>query len=480
MSRGAVFILLVAILTFGAFIRLEYIHESSMWLDEGITYYNSGPNTYGGVWDRVSRLDQSPPGYYFFMHTYREYFADTEFNFRVTSVVFGVLSILFLYLLISAIFNEEAGVFAAFLLAINPFHIGFSVETRMYVLLGLEGLMAFYFLYKALDTEGRGYMWWILFTIISIAGLYTHNFFLFILAGLLVVHFLIWLFAKKKFGKLLLGLLSGLIALIVYAPWLPNFLKQLDVSRYWIEENGFSDTRDYFLDFANQNVYVLWGLIVLGLFGIAWTVFRRYSVDYQKNILGILALLFFLLIGFGAPLAYSLIYEPILKLRCVVYVVPIFLGIASLGIYALRRFSVIFPILLLGAAAYFWMPWQVSAYPLELGEDYRGVVAHIAENPAPVVVHSPSIAHVINFYNQGRFDVHPFPPTDDLTEFSFDGGFKSRYRNFTVDFEEYYLVTSHSHEQPHGLLFVWSDAYCEEFEGWVFENIKVIYFSKCW
>ncbi len=176
MRRSLAITILVAVMAIGLFLRVNYLNNQSLWLDEGITYYNSSGENLGEVWDKTARLDQSPPGYYFLMHGVLEVFGENEFVFRFISVIFGVLSILVLYLLLAAIFNQEVGLIGAALLAFNSFHIGFSMEARMYVLLSLEALLAFYFLYLAIVDPKRGYMWWLALIFTLVAGLYTHNF----------------------------------------------------------------------------------------------------------------------------------------------------------------------------------------------------------------------------------------------------------------------------------------------------------------
>ncbi|MBD3360987.1 hypothetical protein GF366_04265 [Candidatus Peregrinibacteria bacterium] len=479
MKRGLILTILIAVLVFGAFLRLDHINDESLWLDEGITYYNSSGESFTEIWDKTAKLDQSPPFYYFITHGYLEIFGENEFGFRFISVIFGVLSILFLYLLMANMFNRETGVFAAYLLAINPFHIGFSIESRMYMLLTLEAIMAFYFLYKALTHESRGYGWWFGFTVTSILGLYTHNFFFFVLAAFAFVFLVLWINSKKKTGKLLMGILSSLVLIISYIPWFPNFLKQLQVDRYWMAPNSWADLKNYFLDFANDSSYILLAIIFLIVVGIIWSFSRIRSLEYKKGIFASLSLIVFIFVGIGLPFTYSIIFEPILKIRYVVYLLPIFISLTAIGLYALRRFHIIFPIFILIAATYLFSPWQASAYPAEFGEDYRKLDVIVSKDPDPVIVHTPSIAHVINFYNKGLYEIYPFPYSDDLTEYNIDKNHRSKFIDLLRDFISFYLVISHTHENPPGLLYIWSDSVCDESYEIDVKGMQVYHFSAC-
>jgi uncharacterized membrane protein len=413
------------------------------------------------------------------MHTYLNIFGENEFGFRLIPLIFGVLSVLFLYLLVSEMFNREMGLFAAFLLAINPFHIGFSIESRMYVLLSLEAILAFYALYKAVVLPGRGYAWWALFTAICILGLYTHNFFFFVLFSFFFIFFILWILYGNKVGKFFMGLLSAMLVSVAYIPWIPSFIKQMEVERYWMAENSFSDLKEYFLDFSNDNSYILLGFFILCVIGFFWSFLRIKASVYKKVLVSFIALCVFLVLSFGAPLFYSLTFEPIMKIRYMVFILPIFLAICSVGIYAFRRLSPIFSVAILILALYIFVPFKASEFPVEIGEDFRKLAETVKNDPAMLVVHTPSAAHAINFYNNDSFIVKPFPYSDDLTEYNIDESSKSKFRDLIRGNKDFYLAITHTHENPHGLLYIWSDEYCKSNYKVEVEGVKFFRFTEC-
>ncbi|MBI4975629.1 glycosyltransferase family 39 protein [Candidatus Peregrinibacteria bacterium] len=479
MNKGIIFTVLIGIVFVGTFLRLNHINDNSLWLDEGITYYNSSGKNYSEVWDKTRRLDQSPPAYYFIMHTYLDLFGENEFGFRLIPLIFGVLSILFLYFLISEMFSREAGLIAAGLLAINPFHIGFSIESRMYVLLSLEGLIAFYLTYKAVSHEKNNYVYWLLFSLVSILGLYTHNFYLFILAGTAFSFFFLLIGAKKKLEKFLSGIVSLFLIFLGYLPWFFNLLYQLKVERYWLAENSISDLKSYFLDFVNQNNYVFIGFLVLSCIAFIWALIRRKPATHKKNLLNIVAMSVFIIFGIGLPLGYSLFFSPILKIRYAVYLLPFWLGIISVGIYSFKRMTWLIPILIFGLFIYLLKPWQMPKYPTEIGENYRGLVDIVLKKQAPIIVHSPSITHVINFYNKGRISVKPFPNTDDLRTFDVSRSLESEFKSSVKGLKSFYLAITHSHEKPMGLLVNWSNELCDQSVKIDVKGINLYYFDEC-
>ncbi len=479
MKKSLLFILLFVILAFGAFFRLYHLNDQSLWLDEGVTYYNSSADSFEGVWDKTSNLDQSPPGYYFIMNVFLDIFGENEFGFRLIPLIIGLLTVLFVYLLGAAMFNTDTGLFAAILLAINEFHIGFSMESRMYGLVALLALVGFLSLYKALQHETRGYTWWTVFGLSSVAGLYTHNFYVFVLLAFAFIFLFHILTVEKMLGKILMGTLTAILVVVAYIPWIPSFLKQLGVDRYWLPLNTLSDMKVYLLDYAGGNFILLLAFLTLSVTAVIWGVVATRSEDYKKSFLSMTSLIIFLIIGLGAPLFYSMKFEPILKIRYTVYIVPVFMLLTAYGLYAFKKMHMVLPALMLSVFIYFSAPWQVSAYPMEFGEDFRGLVEEVKKDPSPVVVHSPSIAHVINFYNKDTFELWPFPFSDDLTEYNIDESFKGKFLDLIRRFNSFYLVVSHSHENPYGMLKVWSDGECLQSIDIPIKGMEVIHFKNC-
>ncbi|MBL4694548.1 glycosyltransferase family 39 protein [Candidatus Gracilibacteria bacterium] len=459
MKKSLALTILVAILAVGGLLRVLHLNNESLWLDEGVTYYNSGAEDLSGVWDRVSDLDQSPPGYYMVMHYVQKVFGESERAFRLVSVVFGLLSIMFLYLLMAEAFSKEASLIAAFLLAVHPFHIGFSMEARMYVLLSLEALMGFYFLWKSMHAVKRkSYLWWGLFVLSSVAGIYTHNFYFFVLLAFALIFLLLLASVKNRSFQLLLGGMAAVTTIVLYLPWLDNLFYQLGVERYWLAEVEWSELADYYLNFADWNLFLMFGGYFLIVLGAAWVIYKK------KKMLAYLCFLVFILAGLVVPMAYSVYFEPVLKIRYVVYILPILLGLVALGMDVMRKVHPVFVVLMMIAFVSVTSPQDLADYPAEFGEDFRAIVEVIENDPAEVIVHTPSLAHVMNFYGSDSFQIRPYPESDDLREYAVGASDKKAFQKHVAGLDGFYLVISHSHEKPGGLLEIWSDELCQSFE----------------
>src|SRR5260370_37432298 len=84
-----------------------------------------------------------------------------------------------LYALGSRLFSKQAGLAAAFLLAVQPVHIAYSQEARSYALCVFFSVAAFYFFIRAVQ-EGAG-QWWLLSVISAVLAISSHLFAVFLL-----------------------------------------------------------------------------------------------------------------------------------------------------------------------------------------------------------------------------------------------------------------------------------------------------------
>jgi len=109
---------------------------------------------------RLSGDIVSPPVYLTAEYLWAHTAGSSVHSIRLLSVLFGVLSILFVYLVASELFGQATGLFSAGAAAVSMTHIYYSQEIRAYALaMMLSGLSAYSFV-KLLHRGGR--RWWVL------------------------------------------------------------------------------------------------------------------------------------------------------------------------------------------------------------------------------------------------------------------------------------------------------------------------------
>jgi len=170
-------------------IRLTY---QPLWWDEGWSLYFAA-NDLGSILE-LTAVDIHPPLYYLLLKIWTTIFGSSAFSVRFLSVLAGTATVPVLYTTGRRLVGERAGLLAAFLLAISPFHVYYSQEVRMYVLVTLLGLAAFYFAlqWKVGSGEngrlgiGLGYV------LTATAALYTQYYAIFLLLALNITVLIRW------------------------------------------------------------------------------------------------------------------------------------------------------------------------------------------------------------------------------------------------------------------------------------------------
>lgn len=150
---------MLPIIILSVVVRLVGLNQS-LWLDEAIQVL--AVKNYGW-WDLVSQYaiaDFHPVFYHLVLKGWTSIFGYSEVSVRLPSVIFGVLTVYFVYKLGGKKFGLVAGLF----MALNPLAVYYSQEARMYSLATLAIAGAAYFF------QIRNYFWWGIF---FLAGLYT-------------------------------------------------------------------------------------------------------------------------------------------------------------------------------------------------------------------------------------------------------------------------------------------------------------------
>ncbi len=125
--------LLIAITLFGGLLRFYAIGDKGLWLDEAFSVW-MGRQTLPDLFRWLVRIDQHPPLYYTLLHFWL-WFGDAEAQVRSLSALMGTLTIPVIFFIGRRIAGAGVGLFAAFILALSPFHVRFAQEARMYTLL---------------------------------------------------------------------------------------------------------------------------------------------------------------------------------------------------------------------------------------------------------------------------------------------------------------------------------------------------------
>lgn len=277
-ARNAIFLLLI--LLGAAFLRFHSLGSRDLWYDEVFTY-DVSQNSPTQIIHELSG-DTSPPLYFLMLKAWSGMFANVV-NLRSLSIVWALLGIWGVYLLGSQLFSPGVGLYAALMLAVNPFHIYYSQELRMYTTYTTLLVFGAYFLIKSVTGQmKRG---WLVASLFNALALYTHYHAIFFILG---EYLYAWYVTKSKVNSILRkGLLCSLFVTgVAVLPLLPLVLTQAhnSISKIaWIPTPLLSDfPRSFFVAFsyyfyATQEAWWMWainGLLFLILTWGNWGIWR--------------------------------------------------------------------------------------------------------------------------------------------------------------------------------------------------------------
>ncbi len=379
------------ILFFGLGLRLISINQS-LWLDEAINVLATQKFSLLGMITEYAKADFHPPGFFIILWIWTKIFGISEISSRLPSVIFGVLAIYIVYLIGQKIHSRTLGIFSALLLAVNPLHIYYSQEARMYALATLAVLINIFLLIKLIKGERINLFLLILSDLFILASDYIAYF---IFPAQLF--FLLFIKRKEIIKKWIIALS---VALVLGIWWLPLFLGQLNVGSIassnlptWKFVAGAFDLKTLPLTFvkfiigrislADKLLYATILLPVLGLFGyLLWKGIQSVSGFYRQLFTCwiIIPLLIATLVSFVIP---------VYNYFRVLYVLPGIILLVSIGTLSLeKKVKYVF---LAGTVLIELFCTYVYLFNSDFQrEDWRGLVSFFKDKPTALILFESS------------------------------------------------------------------------------------------
>lgn len=362
---GAVLLLLLAV---SVWIRSRYV-GGEFWMDEAIAVgISSHPLS---AIPGILRYDGSPPLYYLILHIWMSWFGNGETATHWLSILFAELTVPVGYWAgISITKSRRTALTCATLFALNGFLDYYALETRMYTLMALLGLLGTVGFIRGFVFRERRYV--ILFAVALALMLYTHNWGLFFGAGaFLSLIILYFTSGEETRANLVRDALAAFVgAAILFVPWVPNFFWQVaHTAAPW-------DTRPRFGVFVQIALGILGGgsisVVMLLSAGVGYSPLfmkpRRMSRDAQVALM--------LLSLAALTLATAWIASQVITPAWVVrYFAPVVAPILLLLGIGMSRAGIIGAIALLFVIGFMARP---SAFEPQYKSDMQGVAGEMA------------------------------------------------------------------------------------------------------
>ena len=211
---GYVFLVVITLIT--RFYRLGW---NPLWGDEIYSYNVSEQNLY--ILIRNSMFESHPPLYYLLLKLTSGFGVwRTEWGMRWFSAFCGTFALLSFYWLLSRLTNRRWAMLGWLLLLVSPAVMYYSQEARSYIVVMLISVLTIAALMNLLDPQKSSRQDWVIWTILSIIGIYTDYCYLMILA--VQAFCLLWTYRINR----RLATAFGLVA-VSFLPLMPLLLSNL-------------------------------------------------------------------------------------------------------------------------------------------------------------------------------------------------------------------------------------------------------------
>lgn len=205
------------ILFLGLLLRLFSLNQS-LWLDEAINVLAVKNYSLTGIITQYLIGDFHPPVYSMLLWFWTRVFGTSEVAIRIPSVIFGTFTIYLIYLLGKKLHSKNLGLVCALLLAVNPLHVYYSQEARMYALAVFAVCLN---MLLFINLAKQSSVFYILSNILVLMSDYV--------AILIFPAQFFFILLNRKAGIFKKWFLCLLTSLVLVVWWVPVFIKQLSV-----------------------------------------------------------------------------------------------------------------------------------------------------------------------------------------------------------------------------------------------------------
>ncbi len=223
-SRAAIF-LATGLLLVAFLIATVDLRRDSLWNDEAWTAWAIRSPYVRDMLQRVE-ADVHPPLYFLLIGIPERFTGDSVLALRWPSALFSMIALAVTYALGKQIVDRRTGLIALTLLGTASFFVYYAREARMYsLLMALAALATWFYVRWRLQPT----IWRTMLYSLSIAALlYTHYAGIFVIASHILHAIITQLFRTTRVkGKWYLLPVPYIAAAVLYAPWVPIFLRQM-------------------------------------------------------------------------------------------------------------------------------------------------------------------------------------------------------------------------------------------------------------
>jgi len=313
-------LLLVAIVVVAAVLRLWKLGQVPFMHDEFSALLHTRFDNFHDFIQQGIMPDSHPVGVEAFLWLWVRIFGWSEFWVKLPFALMGIGSVYLIYLIGRQWFNRKVGLFSAAFFAVSQFTVFYSQLARPYSAGLFFVLLMTWFWYKVVFETKTTTMHYVGFAL-SAWACSLMQYFSIAQAGLIFLTGLLFLSKERRKAYWL----SGIAAVLLFAPTLPIFYQQLFVSGSiggWLS----SPKTTFLIDFIQYTMnYSSLFMFSVGVIILLPLILGRYNKS--RNPLRWAGLVWFAII-FLLAYGYSLLREPILQQSTLIFSYPFVIIVA--------------------------------------------------------------------------------------------------------------------------------------------------------
>lgn len=408
--------------------------------------------------------DVHVPLYGLLLHFWTQLLGTSIIVARTLSLLFFVLTLPVLYKLVKEVSTKGVALLTVTLFSLSPFIMWYTSEARMYTLFTFTtSLNHLYFLRLYRSNGDKGKMG---FFVSAILGLYTHYFFIFLIAtqGVYLLARAFSRFTKEQMQlnkwsavwqatdlvRVYIGILSGAMALFI--PWVAFFLSKGGGGSMQplipppTSFNIFQTIVNFIFGFQKQGVQAvlisLWPLIVILLFFVFTRKKRQVTASIDYFVLAtFLPIIFVFFISYVRPIFLS---------RYLILVTPTLFFLLSWTLLNYSRRVSTYLVMGFLAVMVSLMFYQNVSAATPVKEDYQGVASYLTQEATPrdiIAVTAPFTIYPIEYSYNGLTRIDTIPLwnryiTGPIPQYNLES-FKAQLETYKLQYARMFVVFSY-------------------------------------
>jgi uncharacterized membrane protein len=412
--------LLLSIVIFGICFRVYNVGYRPFWLDElySVSYANLAIESLF----KVLHTNIQMPLYFMLLHAWIWIFGDSDVAVRSLSILFGLLGILgFFFLLRRGLrWPLNSCLMGVALLAVNPFHVYYSIEARTYSL--MFALSTLYLTALVLMHAEGDKKYYLAYAFLQVLLLYTHPIALIYCFCINATYvFLLFFVRELSWSKIRNLLVASLVTVVIIAPGATILMRQahlihksfwaqlpspIGALKIWLSITLFWSPE--LVEFLSSNFTFIRPLIWTCIF-IPFLLLMARGVIYvirRKNLLELLIVLS-LFVYPASVYLFSLLFKPIFMNKILI---SSLIGLLVLIVIPEKKhFAKTKPsnLLLLSLFLLISISLSFAVTSIDNNADWRKIAAAIAQRAEPedlVLVYKSYGASLLKRYYKGNLE----------------------------------------------------------------------------